>query len=64
MGFNGGRDKYIETSLITGSDFLGSNMENIPNFTSNFGATAPRHASRNFDHEVDLINFHNFLFIF
>lgn len=56
IGFDGGRDQNSEISPISGSGFHGSNLENIPNFTSNFGATAPRHATRNLD-QVDLLTF-------
>ncbi|XP_050245934.1 uncharacterized protein LOC126693920 isoform X2 [Quercus robur] len=59
IGFDGGRDQNSETSPISGSAFHGSNLENIPNFTSNFGATtAPRHATRNLDQGVEVVAIH------
>nr|XP_023929272.1 uncharacterized protein LOC112040621 [Quercus suber] len=52
IGFDGGRDQNSEISPISGSGFHGSNLENIPNFTSNFGAT------RNLDQGVEVVAIH------
>jgi hypothetical protein len=55
MGLNGGRDNYSEICPINGSDFLGSNLQNIPNFTGetgNFGVRSSRRGGRKLD-EVD-----------